>query len=55
MQLTELIAGVASKARIAGFSMVEFVPSRDPSGIASFTAARIAAHILAQVARQTKL
>jgi agmatinase len=55
MQLTDLIAGVAAKARIAGFSMVEFVPKRDVNGTAAFTAGRIAAHVLAHVARQAKL
>ena len=50
--VTQLIAGVAAKARIAGFSMVEFVPKKDPHGIASFTAARIAAQTLGHIARQ---
>jgi agmatinase len=53
LQLTELIAGVAAKAKIAGFAMVEFVPKRDLSGTAAFTAGRIAAHVLGHVARQT--
>jgi agmatinase len=51
-QLTELIRDVASKARIAGFNMVEFVPKRDLNGTSAFTAARIAAHVLAHVLRQ---
>jgi agmatinase len=54
VQLTDLIAGVAGKARLAGFSMVEFVPSRDPSGTAAFTAARIAALVLGLVLRQPR-
>lgn len=53
-QITELIAGVAAKARIAGFAMVEFVPKRDPSGIAAYTAGRIAAFVLGSIARQSK-
>lgn len=53
-QLTELIAGVAARARIAGFNMVEFVPKRDRDGTAAFTAARIAVHVLAHVLRQDK-
>jgi agmatinase len=53
-QLTDLIASVAAKARIAGFSMVEFVPKRDVNGTAAFTAARIAAHVLGHIARQKK-
>ncbi len=48
-QVTDLIAGVASKARIAGFAMVEFVPSRDHDKTAAFTAARIAANVLAHI------
>ncbi len=50
----DLIAGVANKARIAGFSMVEFVPAKDFAGTAAFTAARIAAHVLGHVCRQMK-
>jgi agmatinase len=50
--VTDLIAGIAAKARIAGFCMVEFVPARDPSGVAAYTAGRIAAHILGHIARQ---
>jgi agmatinase len=50
-QVTELIAGVAAKARIAGFSMVEFVPAKDPHQAFAYTAGRIAAHVIAHVAR----
>jgi agmatinase len=52
MQVTNLIAGVAAKAHIAGFAMVEFVPKRDLTGTAAFTAARIATHVIGHVARQ---
>ncbi len=52
--VTQLIAGVAAKARIAGFSMVEFMPKKDLQGIAAFTAARIAALTLGHIARQMK-
>jgi agmatinase len=48
-QVTDLIAGVAAKARIAGFAMVEFVPNRDHDKTAAFTAARIAANVIAHV------
>jgi agmatinase len=48
-QVTDLIAGVAAKARIAGFCMVEFVPLRDRSKIAAFTAARIAANVVGRI------
>ncbi|MFO1132081.1 MAG: arginase family protein [Hyphomicrobiales bacterium] len=48
-QVTDLVAGVAAKARIAGFCMVEFVPGRDRSKIAAFTAARIAANVIGRI------
>lgn len=52
VQVTDIIAGVAAKARIAGFAMVEFAPARDLNGTAAVTAARIAAHVIGHVARQ---
>lgn len=51
-QVTDLIAGVAAKARIAGFCMVEFVPLRDRSKTAAFTAARIAANVIGRIRRR---
>jgi agmatinase len=54
VQVTDLIAGIAAKARIGGFAMVEFVPQRDLNGTAAFTAGRIAMHVLGHVARQSK-
>jgi agmatinase len=53
-QVTELIAGLSKTTRIAGFSMVEFVPERDHNGTAAFAASRIAAHVLGHIARQTR-
>jgi agmatinase len=55
IQLMELIKGVAAKARIAGFAMVEFVPKRDLTGTSAYTAARVAALTLGLIARQAKL
>ena len=52
MQVAELIAGVAAKARIAGFAMVEFVPRKDRNGTSAFTAARLAANVIGHIARQ---
>ena len=52
VQLSALLAGIAAKARIAGFAMVEFVPKRDLTGTSTFTAGRIAAQMLGHVARQ---
>ena len=54
VQLTELISGIAAKAKIGGFAMVEFVPKRDTTGIAAFTAGRVAMHVLAHVGRQSR-
>lgn len=54
LQLTDLLAAVAAKARIAGFSMVEFVEKRDLTGTSAFTAARIASHVMGHVARAKK-
>jgi agmatinase len=54
VQLTDMIAAVAGKARIAGFNMVEFVPARDLTGTAAYTAARVALHVMAHVLRQSR-
>lgn len=51
LQVIDLIAGVAAKARIAGFTMVEFVPARDRDGACAYTAGRIAANVLGHIAR----
>ena len=53
-QTIDLIAGVAAKARLIGFDLVEFVPARDPSGIAAITAGRLAVNALGHVARQPR-
>jgi len=50
-EVIDLIDGVARKARIAGFTMVEFVPGRDPAGTAAFTAARIACNVIGRLKR----
>lgn len=50
-QTIDLLAGVAAKARIAGFSLVEFTPARDPDGLAALTAARIVANVIGLLAR----
>lgn len=51
-QLTELFAGIAAKAKIGGFAMVEFVPKKDLHGTAAYTAGRIAMHVLHHIGRQ---
>ncbi len=52
VQVIDLIAGVAARARIAGFAMVEFVPQKDRDGTSAFTAARLAANVIGHIARQ---
>jgi agmatinase len=54
IKLMELIKAVAAKARIAGFAMVEFVPRKDLTGVAGYTAARVAATTLGLIARQAR-
>jgi agmatinase len=54
LQVVDIIAGVAAKARIAGFSMVEFVPAKDSHGTMAYTAGRIALHVLANVLRHQR-
>lgn len=54
IQAIDLIAGVAAKARIAGFDLVEFVPERDSGGLAAMTAGRLAVNALGHVARQKR-
>ncbi len=51
-QTIDLLAGVAARARMVGFSLVEFTPDRDPDGLAALTAARIVANVIGLLARQ---
>ena len=51
-QMIELLHGVAAKARIAGACFVEFVPERDPQGLAALTAARLVCNTIGLIARQ---
>lgn len=51
-QVLELIGGVAEKARIAGFDMVEFMPERDVDGLGAMLAAQMLAAVMGIVARQ---
>lgn len=53
-QAIDLIAGVAARARIVGFALVEFVAERDLTGIAATTAGRLAVNVLGHVARQPR-
>ncbi|MEO8244136.1 MAG: arginase family protein [bacterium] len=51
-QVLELIGAVAEKARIAGFDMVELMPSRDIDGQGALMAAQLLAGVLGVIARQ---
>ncbi|MEZ5924156.1 MAG: arginase family protein [Hyphomicrobiaceae bacterium] len=51
-QVVELIHGAAERTTIAGFSMVEFVPEKDTSGLAALNLARILCNVLGILARQ---
>ena len=53
-QAIELIDGVADRARIAGFDVVEFVPDRDVNGLGALTAVRLTAHAIGRIVRQRK-
>ena len=50
-QAIDIVAAVSSKSRIAAFDMIEFVPERDTTGTATFTAARIVANVIGRLAR----
>lgn len=47
-----LIEGVAAKARIAGASLVEFVPGNDVKGIGALTTGQLVVNLLGRIARQ---
>ena len=51
-QAIGILHGIAAKARIAAFDIVEFVPERDVAGLGALTAARIIVNVLGLVARQ---
>jgi agmatinase len=51
-QTIGILRGVAAKARIAGFDLVEFVPERDVAGLGALTAARMIVNVLGLLARQ---
>jgi agmatinase len=51
-QALGILHGIAAKARIAAFDIVEFVPERDVAGLGALTAARIIANVLGLLARR---
>ncbi len=50
-QVIDLIAGVAQRGRLVGADLIEFVPERDPNGLAALTAARIVVNLLGALVR----
>jgi agmatinase len=51
-QAIEILRGIAAKARLAAFDLVELVPERDVAGLGALTAARIIVNVLGLMARQ---
>ena len=51
-QVIDLVAGVANKARLVAFDLIEFVPARDPTGYAAYVAARIVWHAIGRLANR---
>lgn len=51
-QIIDLISGVAGKAKIAGFNLVEFYPPADIDGLSALTASRILVNTIGAVIRQ---
>ena len=51
-QVMELIGGVAERARIAAFDLVEFMPDRDIDGQGALVAAQLLTGVLGVIARQ---
>ena len=51
-QAAGLLHGLADRAQIAGFDIVEFMPERDIQGLAALTAARLVCNAIGLMARQ---
>ena len=51
-QVIDIIDGVADRATIVGFDVVEFVPERDVNGIGALTTFRLTAHAIGRISRQ---
>jgi agmatinase len=49
--IIDLIAGVASKAKLVGTDIIEFVPARDRSGYSAYVAARIIWSVIGRLAQ----
>ncbi len=51
-QVANLIQGVAKKARIAGFNIIEMVPDQDIDGLTALTSARTVCNVIGALCRQ---
>ena len=51
-QMIDIIAAVNAKANLIAFDLIEFVPDRDPNGVAAITAARIISNVIGNLARR---
>jgi agmatinase len=49
-QALDLFTGLAAKCRIVGFDLVEYMPSRDATGLSALTAARLVCNAIAAIA-----
>ena len=54
-QVVSLLHGVAAKARIANFNLVEFLPARDLNGAGALVAGRILANVIGLIARHQRM
>ncbi|MGI9415499.1 MAG: arginase family protein, partial [Hyphomicrobiales bacterium] len=52
-QVVNLIQGVARKANIAGFNIIELMPEQDIDGLGALTAARITCNAIGTICRQS--
>jgi agmatinase len=52
-QIVDLLHALTKKASICGFNLVEFVPEKDPNGLAALTAARIVFNMIGGLVRST--
>jgi len=51
-QVVNLIHGVADKANIAGFNIIELVPEQDIDGLGALNAGRIVCNAIGKICRQ---
>jgi agmatinase len=54
-QTVSLLHGVAAKARLANFNLVEFMPARDVNGAGALVAGRIIANVIGLIARRERM